>query len=85
MYIITHTTEGQEYMRKMSTAIKCRTKKEAEYLAKYFNEHPNTQRGNFALSDGEKWAVYNIDKYDAQPMYRTGSKNGNIVIKHMYY
>lgn len=81
MYIISKTIKGQEFIYSKKHTILCKSRKQAETLAKYLNEHNDTSIGEFKLKDNEKWHTYFIDKYDPEPIYKVGTTKGKISIK----
>lgn len=70
MFITAKTMTGREYAYNNATAILCKSRAQAEQLAKHLNENNNGTRGVFKLANNEKYFVYEIDEYSKQPQYR---------------
>lgn len=84
MFIISKTIEGKEFIYSSKFSILCKSKKQAEELAKFLNEHNDTANGDFKLKDNELWYVYQIDKYDTPPKYRLSQTKKYISVKENY-
>lgn len=83
MFIIAKSLKGHEYSYSIKTAIKCKTKKEAQKLADFLNTHNDTAKGDFKLKETEVWFVHQIDKYDRQPLYRLKSTCNGIKVVYI--
>ena len=70
MFIIAKTTKGKEYLYDIQQAIACKSKNQAETMAKHLTENNATAIGEFKLNAGEIWFAYEIDKYSNQPRYK---------------
>ena len=79
MAFIAKSPKGKEFIFNRNYTIACRTKKQAEQLAKYLNE--NNTKGKWQLKDGEIWSVHG-DVYGVEPIFKVKKQNGNIVITY---
>ena len=84
MFIIAKTLKGKEFIYNNSTAILCKTKKQAEQVAEHLNTHNDTTMGIFKLKDNEIYFVYKIDQYDKTPPYRLKGTTNSIKIAYNY-
>lgn len=84
MYIVAKSIKGKEYLRSKKYSILCNNKKQAEKLANFLTENNESNRNEWKLKDGEIYRVYEIDSYDAQPLYRLKSTKNKISIVYNY-
>lgn len=84
MHIIAKTQSGKEYLYSIKTAILCKDEEQAAQLAQHLNEHNADTIGEFKLKAGEKWHVYEIDKYNTQPPYKVKTTRGKISVTMNY-
>lgn len=81
MYIVAQTVKDYEFIYSSTRSILCKNKKQADMLAKYFNEN-NASLDNFwKLKDGQIYFVYLIDRYGIQPNYCLSVKKDKISIR----
>ena len=83
MYIISKTIKGKEFIYSTKYSILCKSKKQAEELATFLNNHDESATGGFKLKENETWHVYQIDKYSTPPEYRISNTKGKISIKKL--
>lgn len=81
MYIISKTIKGKEFMYSTKHSILCKSKKQADELATFLNNHNDTTSEVFKLKENEIWHIYQIDKYSTPPAYRVSQTKGKISIK----
>jgi len=84
MYIISKSIKGQEYLYSIRYSILCSSKKKAQQLAQFLNEHNDETNEEFKLKDNEVWYMHEIDEYDAPPRYKLCNTKGKISVKEMY-
>ena len=80
MFIFAKTLKGKEFFYSNKTAVLCKNREQAQKVADFLNSHNDRNQGDFKLKDGERFSVYEIDKYDMQPLYRLKSTKNNIKI-----
>lgn len=56
-------------------SILCKSKKQAEQLAKFLNEHNDTANGDFKLKNNEFWYAQEIEKNDPPPKWKLNQVN----------
>lgn len=84
MFIVAKTIKGKEFLRSKTYSILCNNKKQAEKLAKFLTENNEHNCNEWKLKDGEIYRAYEIDSYDAQPLYRLKSTKNKISIVYNY-
>lgn len=80
MVIFAKTLKGKEFLYSSKTAVLCKNREQAQQVAEFLNSHNDGNQGDFKLKDGEVFHVYEIDKYDRQPLFRLKSTKNSIKI-----
>ena len=84
MYIVAKTKKEHAFLYSSKYSILCKNQEQAKKLSNHLNENNNNNIGNWKLKDDEMYFVYEIDKYDRQPLYRLKSTKNKISLVYNY-
>ena len=80
MFIVAKTIKEKEFVYSNKFSILCNSEEQAKKLAKHLNDNNNSAFGEWKLNFNEIWYVYEIDKYDTQPIYKLKNTKNKISI-----
>lgn len=74
--IIAISAEGKEFLYVRTSAIKCRSEKQAIALCNFLNSHNDSATDGFRCKAGEKWYPHE----DIEPFYKVKTLKGKISV-----
>ena len=81
MFYVSKAIKGKEFLHSKQYSILCNSKKQANKLAEFLNNHDNTTIGEWQLKDNETWYVYEDGEWYKQFIpYKLKSVRGKITI-----
>ena len=81
MFIIAKTIKGHEYIYSRQYSVKCNSKKQAEKLVEFLNNHNDSAIENWKLKDNEVWNVYEVGNWENDYIpYKIKETTGKISI-----